>query len=278
MLTQSLFLTALLVLVNTAQAHPGQHDQLQQVNRHLQDSPGDQTLYIQRGVIYSEGGQYAQALADLRQAQTLGDPVLVDFQLGVLHYRMGDYDTANTHLQRYLLRFPDYAPAYDFLARGARDSGDYDLAVTYLGQYFRLQERPSPGHYLAAARMLEESGRFAEALVIIDQGQATLGVIPQLQRPAVALELQLQQPDRALARLETLGSQLDFSPAWSLDMAELLLRVDQPAAAAEKVADARQKLTTQRPTPARLELEQRAAEIALLLEPATLDQPTPGRD
>ncbi|MCB1848802.1 MAG: hypothetical protein KDI04_15890, partial [Halieaceae bacterium] len=82
----------LLVPASVALAHPGQHDQLQQVNRHLEQTPTDQDLYIQRGIIYSEGGQYDAALADLLQAQTLGEPVLVAFQLGVLHYRTGDFE------------------------------------------------------------------------------------------------------------------------------------------------------------------------------------------
>jgi hypothetical protein len=61
-------------------------------------------------------------------------------------------------------------------------------------------------------------------------------------------------------------------------MAELLLQAGQPAAAAEKVDDARGKLATQRPTPARLELELRAAEISGLLEPAVRGEPGPARD
>ena len=235
---------------------------MQQVNRHLEQAPTDQDLYIQRGIIYSEGGQYDAALADLRHAQTLGEPVLVAFQLGVLHYRTGDFEVARNYLQQYLQRFPNYPPAYDYLARIARDSGDYDLAVAHLQTYFRLQERPNPGLYLAAARMLEERRRYQEALAILDQGQATLGVVPQLQRQAVALERARGQPELALARLQTLGPMLGESPAWRLDMAELQLELGHRDRAAAMIRSARETLAQQRPTPARLDLQQRAEALA----------------
>ena len=132
--------------------------------------------------------------------------------------------------------------------------------------YFRLQERPNPGLYLAAARMLEERRRYQEALAILDQGQATLGVVPQLQRQAVALERARGQPELALARLQTLGPMLGESPAWRLDMAELQLELGHRDRAAAMISSAREALAQQRPTPARLGLQQRAEVLATGLE------------
>jgi len=261
-----LLASSLLVGGSAALAHPGQHDQLQQVNRHLEQAPADQDLYIQRGIIYSEGGQYDNALADLLHAQTLGEPVLAAFQLGVLHYRTRDFELARNYLRQYLQRFPNYPPAYDYLARIARDSGDYDLAVAHLQTYFRLQERPNPGLYLAAARMLEEQRRYEQALVILDQGQATLGAVPQLQRQAIELERARGEPELALGRLQRLGPMLGESPAWQLDMAELLLEVGRRERAAAMIRSARETLAQQRPTPARLDLQQRAEDLADRLE------------
>jgi tetratricopeptide (TPR) repeat protein len=258
----------LMVWGSTALAHPGQHDQLQQVNRHLEQAPTDQDLYVQRGIIYSEGGQYDAALADLLHARTLGEPVLVAFQLGVLHYRTGDFEAARNYLQQYLERFPNYPPAYDYLARIARDNGDYDLAVAQLQTYFRLQDSPNPGLYLAAARMLEEQRRYEQALAILDQGQATLGVVPQLQRQAIALERARGQPELALARLQSLGPMLGESPAWRLDMAELQLEIGHRERAAAMIQSAREALAQQRPTPARLELQRRAEALSSGLESA----------
>ena len=250
-----------LCLATAAAAHPGQHDQLLQLDRHLQQAPSDQSLYIQRGMLYSENGQYPEAMADYRQAQVLGPAVLVTFELGVLHYRMGEYEPAKQYFRAYLERFADFPPAYDYLARIAREEGDTDAAIANLEIYFRLQERPSPGLFLAAAKMLEENARYEQALYFLDQGLAALGVIPQLQRYAIRLELARQKPALALARLETLQQALQDSPAWKLEMAQLLLLLDRPAEARSLAVQAQQQLDTLRPTPARIALQKQAAQL-----------------
>lgn len=247
-------------------AHPGQHDQLEQINRHIEEAPAEQALYIQRGVVYSESGEYDRALADYHRAQTLGPPVLVSFELGVLRYRQGEYQRASDHLERYLQRFPDYAPAYEYLARIARDAGDPDTAIAHFETYFRLQERPNPGLYLSAAKIMEETGRPEQALAMLDQGLAKLGVIPQLQRQAIRLELFRQRPDLAIARLETLRDMLRDNPQWKLDMAELLWIAERREEAIELLGAARSELLVLRPTPARTAAQQRATEMMARFE------------
>ena len=248
-------------LASVCLGHPGQHDQLEEINRHLLQAPADQALLIQRGRVYSEGGQYEEAMADYVRAAELGPPVLVAFDLGVLYYRTGDYELATSQMNRYLERFPDYPPAYDYLARIARDAGDYDRAIAYLEDYLRLQDSPSPGHYLSAARMLAETGRYPQALFILDQGLATLGVVPQLQRYAISLELARGEPELAIARLQTLRQMLRESPEWKLDMAELLLLVDRGEEGVALAVAAQAELDGLRPTPARLALQQRAGQL-----------------
>ncbi|MEE4145163.1 MAG: tetratricopeptide repeat protein [Halieaceae bacterium] len=241
--------------------HPGQHDQLAEINRHLLQAPTEQSLLIQRGRVYSEGGQYEEAMADYVRARELGSPVLVAFDLGVLYFRMGNYPLATDQMNLYLERFPDYPPAYDYLARIARDAGDYDRAIAFLEIYLRLEESPGPGHYLSAARMLAETGRHARALLVLDQGLATLGVVPQLQRYAISLELAREQPELAIARLQTLRQMLRDSPEWKLDMAELLLMVGREEEAAAMAVAAQGELEGLRPTPARVALQQRAGQL-----------------
>lgn len=242
-------------------AHPGQHDQLQQLDRHLQQAPTDQSLYIQRGMLYSQSGQYPQALVDYHRAQTLGPAVMVDFELGVLHYRMGEFDPAKKYFRAYLAQFGNFPPAYDYLARIAREQGDTDEAIANLEVYFSLQERPSPGLFLAAAQMLEESGRYEQALYFLDQGLAALGVIPQLQRYAVSLELAREMPALALERMETLRHVLRDSPGWKLEMAQLLLQLGRPADVNSLAQQAQLQLDALRPTPARIALQKQAAQL-----------------
>ena len=246
-------------------AHPGMQDQLTRINRAIAERPSEQALYIQRGIIYTNGGHYPEALVDYRQAEKLGAPIVVAYELGVLFYRMENYDEATHYLSQYLRQFPASAAAYEARSRVYRDTGDHQRAMADLNKYFELQGAPHPGNYLAAADMLEEMGQTDTALAILDQGMEKLGLTPQLQRRAITLELQRQQSDRAIARLETLREPLQESPSWKIEMAQLLLLQQRRLEADEFLRKAHDELTVLRPTPARIELLQRVE---------TLQQPT----
>jgi len=253
-----LVLCAALLAVPSVFAHPGMQDQLARIDRAIAERPSGQALYIQRGIIHTDGGHYAEALADYRQAEKLGARILVAHELGVLFYRMRDYDKATNYLSQYLRQFPASAAAYEARSRVYRDTGDHQRAMADLQTYFELHDAPHPGNYLAAADMLEGMGQTDAALVTLDRGMKKLGLTPQLQRRAVALELQRQKPDKAIARLETLRGPLRESPSWKIEMAELLLMQQRRPEADEFLRQAHDELITLRPTPARIELLQRA--------------------
>ena len=114
--------------------------------------------------------------------------------------------------------------------------------------------------YPSVAQMLESRGEagVVEALGVLDQANAKLGITPQVQRKAIALELRLRQPDRAIERLRALEPTLGDSPDWKVEMGELLLsagRAEQAQAWFRKAAD---QLEGLRPTPARQQLMRRA--------------------
>ena len=261
MVRYRLILSGLLWIAGLASAHPGQHDQLARINHLIEQQPDTQSLYIQRGIIYSSGGQFEQARADYTLAQQLGPPVIVAYELGILYYRMGDYDVASDYLDRYLKQFPSSAAAYDYRARVAREAGDYTRAVSNLEMYFRLSDSPHPGHYLSAAELLQKLGETDRAIATLDRGMDKLGLTPQLQHQAIRLELQRQQPEKALSRLEALRLPLKESPSWKLEMAELLLQLDRQQEADELLLEVEASLNTLRPTPARLEMRQRARDL-----------------
>lgn len=241
-------------------AHPGVEEALRYYDRQIEQSPRDQALYAQRGVVYSNDGQYEKAMADFRRAAELGDPLLVSFDLGVLHYRMGDFAAARRYFDAWLQRFPDHAACLEYRARLLRDAGDHDGAIADFRRVFVLQSRPNPGDYISVAEMLESRGDagVAEALDVLDQGNAKLGVTPQIQRKAIALELRRKQPGRAIERMRSLEPMLGESPDWKVEMGELMLaagRRDEAQACFRQAVD---QLGGLRPTPARQQLMRRA--------------------
>jgi len=243
-------------------AHPGSHEVVDHFSKQIESHPLEQTLYIQRGIAYSNDGVHELAMKDFRRAEELGDPILVAFDLGVLHYRMAQLDEARTCLDRYLERFPEYPAALEYRARVLRTAGDMNGALADYRAFLRVAPQPNPGHYNAVASMLAtlpEHG-IVEALALLDEGMARLGLLPQLQRQAAELELARKQPQAAVARLQTLAPALGESPDWQVEMAELLLRSGDSAAAQQQFTRALAQLAELRRTPARIHLTQRANE------------------
>jgi len=194
------------------------------------------------------------------RAAELGDPVLVSFDLGVLHYRMGDFAAARRYFDAWLQRFPNHAACLEYRARLLRDAGDHDGAIADFRRVFALQSRPNPGDYISVAEMFESRGDagVAEALEVLDQGIAKLGVTPQIQRKAVALELRRKQPGRAIERMRALEPMLGESPDWKVEMGELMLAAGRREEAQIYFRRAADQLGGLRPTPARQQLMRRA--------------------
>lgn len=253
-------LTALaLAFAATLHAHPGAHVAIDYFSARILENPRDQALHIQRGIAYSEDGDYAAALADFERAQELGDPAAVSFDLGVLYYRMRDFDRARMHLDLCLARDPRRAAALEYRARVRRDAGDAAGAVADYRAFFAVSAQPNPGDYAAAAALLAgiEGQGPAAALALLDEGIARLGELPALQREAIALERARGRDDLALARQRRLERPLGASPEWCVGMAELLLANGERAEARAYAERAGRELAQARPTPARIALQQR---------------------
>lgn len=240
-------------------AHPGAHSAIQHFSRQIEADPDKQAPYIQRGIAYSSDGKYEKALADFRIATQLGEPVVVSFDLGVLHYRMGEMDAARHYFDEYLQRFPNHAACLEYRARLLRDTGDYAASIKDFNRVFELQERPNPGHFISVAEMLHSSGGQGtlEALNILDAGNQKLGLTPQLQQYAIQLELQRNRPDMAVMRMHSLGPMLEDSPDWKVEMAALMLQAGQQKQARDLLDTASGQLESLRKTPARLLLQDR---------------------
>jgi len=260
-----LFLSLLMTV--PVQAHPGHEDQLEAVNRAMAAAPEEQALYIQRGNIYAEIGHYAEALLDFNRARELGPGERVDFAESVMYYRKGDRGIAARLVDKHISRFPNDPGGYEHRALIAREDGNHAQALADLRAYFGLRERPNPGLYVSAARMLQQDGRTDDAIAVLDLGLEQLGTIPQLQRYAIELELEQSQLEAAIARMESLRTPLRESASWKLDMADLLLAAGREGEAATLLLEAREQLQSQRATPARKTLDDRAETLAAALSP-----------
>ncbi len=256
---------ALLLLLHpvTASAHPGAAEKLEILTQRIEAQPGDQLAYVARGAAYSHDGQYELALADFRKAEGLGESIAVSYELGVLHHRMGKLDAARTYLDRFLERFPNYPPALEQRAHVLADLGESEAAVAAFEKLFAAQPRPNPGLYLSAAKLLAAQGEggVESAIAMLDRGMERLGVIPQLQQYAIALELERKNTAQAIDRLEALEPAMGESPDWKVDMGELLILAGRPAEASQLFDEAFAQLETLRKTVARQRVLERLQKL-----------------
>ena len=70
----TLFVLLLALPYQPLLAHPGAHASIAHYSRMIELQPENFGLYIQRGIAYSNDGQYPAALADLNLAAKQGDP------------------------------------------------------------------------------------------------------------------------------------------------------------------------------------------------------------
>ncbi len=110
--------------------------------------------------------------------------------------------------------------------------------------------------------MLVGEGRPEDALAVLDQGLEQLGMVPQLQRQAISLEVAAGRLPAAIARQEAMRTALRDSARWKLDTVDLLQQAGRKADASRLLQQAQAQLAAQRDTPARRALEDRAVRLA----------------
>jgi tetratricopeptide (TPR) repeat protein len=264
-LQRALLLLGALALIDpvVASAHAGAEHDIEILSKSIEARPLEARLYIERGSVYSDDGQLDRALSDLKRAESLGDPLAVAHSQGVLHYRRKEFEAARGYLDTFLARFPQHTPSLEYRARVLRELGLHEAALADLNAYLALQKQPNPGVYVAAAETAKqiEGAGIPEALAILDRGMRQLGTIPQLQQPAIELELERHAIDKAIERLQSLEPSRGVSPDWKVDMGELQLLAGRPEQAERLFESASQQIDTLRKTTARRQVQIRIDEL-----------------
>ncbi len=246
-----------------ASAHPSALERVDHLSEAIAAHPEEPSNYVRRGQVERDEGHFEAARRDFERAAQLGDPILVAFDLGLLEYRMGNHAAARRHLDAFLARFPGHPQALETRARVARDAGDRAAALADFRAYFARNGRAHPGDYVSAAELLasDEAEDVASALALLDEGMTRLGIVAQLQRPAIALELRRGRIDLALARHESLAPSLGQTPGWKVERAELLLLLDRIDEAQGALDEAQAQLDALPSTRARLRLREQIASL-----------------
>jgi predicted Zn-dependent protease len=256
---------AALLLIGTAAAHPPASEDIRRVTRALEAGP-DAALLVERAELHRVSGHWAAADEDARAALRL-EPDLAAARLSLARTALGAGDAAAAveEARAYLAATPD-ARGYRVLAEALAAVGRRDEAVSARLHAIDAADRPDPGDYLEAARLLAKTGAEdaagpAAALAVLDRGMAALGPLMALEWAAVEIARGAGRTEDALARVDRIVARLDRTETWLAERGRILMsagrRTEAQAAFTEALAAVEKLPPHHRSTPAirRLEAE-----------------------
>ncbi|ERN42165.1 tetratricopeptide TPR_2 repeat-containing protein [Rubidibacter lacunae KORDI 51-2] len=126
-----------------------------ELNRAIEERPGDVAAYLQRGLAFNHLEQYEHALADFNKVIRI-EPNHVDAYnyRGAMHYRLGNLMAALADFNRAIALDPDFAVVYFNRGYVRRDSGDVPGAIADFEHGAALAEQQGDPNTAAQARAI----------------------------------------------------------------------------------------------------------------------------
>jgi tetratricopeptide (TPR) repeat protein len=213
----------LLLAVTQLLAHGDLHDRIAALTMQLRGQPDNAQLYFERGELHRQHEEWQEALADFEQSKALNPSLeLADLSRGKILLKIGKADAALDLVVGFIKKHPQngearliYARLLIQLNRPAAAAEQFAMAIGSLPE-------PMPDYYLEWSRALAGAGKLAEALSSLDQGMKRLGAIPSLQLPAIELEVQRQDYEGALVRLQKISELSSRKETWAHRRGEIL--------------------------------------------------------
>jgi len=219
-----LIAVCIVLLPLLAHAHEGLHEQITAITAKIKRDPKNASLYLQRGELHRLHRDWAHAAADYDRAERLQPSLkIVDLARGKLFFESGKLRRAKATLDRFLGHQPGHYEGLITRARvraklGARADSAKDFTVA-----LSLSSVPEPELYLERAKVLAgDEQHINEALTGLDEGINKLGPLVTLQLAAIELELQRENYDDALARLDEITARSQRKEAWFVRRGEIL--------------------------------------------------------
>ncbi|MEK7950377.1 tetratricopeptide repeat protein [Luteolibacter soli] len=218
----SLPVLAALLLPFTLSAHPDPSHTLAELEEHLAKAPDDQEVLRQKAGLFLSTSHPELARPVVARLLTL-DPKQPENLLLDARTCRTEKDAATSAKAAELVKeHPKFVPGLLFLAEVEEEKGNHDEAIAAMRQALDLSPKPSPGDVLTCAAWLEKRGDKVEAIAVLDQGLAKLGVFTGLHQKAIEMEVPLGHYDSALRRVDAMTARLRPSVAFSLQRADIL--------------------------------------------------------
>jgi tetratricopeptide (TPR) repeat protein len=177
--------------------------QIKVLTLELKEQPTNAGLYLRRGDVHRQHGDYAAALNDIAKAQQLNPRLLTAIiaQAQTL-FDANQVQEAKGVVEKFLTKEPSHATALALLGHCEQKLGNPRRAITQYSAALNAFAQPTPELYTERARLQASMGRFDEAIAGLDEGMRRMGTSPTLQMTAIEYERQRGNFDGALRRVE----------------------------------------------------------------------------
>ncbi len=196
------------VLVSAAFGHEGLHEKIASVTQRIEKQGGQAQDYLARAELYRLHRDLQAARRDLEQVARIrpGLPELA-FARARLEFDAADFAVARASSDEFLRTSPEHSGALFLRARSAARLGDHEAAALDFDRSIACSRPPRPEHYLERARSMRALNHDdGDVLLGLDEGIATLGMVPSLCDLTIELEVEGGRFDAALKRLQTVSA------------------------------------------------------------------------
>ena len=218
-------------------AHGLIHEQLKSTDQRIAKEPNNAALYVHRGRLYLDEDHIDLAIKDFRRA------LKIEPSHRAAHYFLGEALLNQQDLVGAERESRAFIAALGEDDNGGLMRGYRLLGHSLMGQHKSLEAaeayqmaikhavEPTPSLYLECAAAYRSAGKenLPKALAILDEGITKLGPLTSLQEAAIEIDLQENQVEAGIARLDSLIALGKGTEYWLFRKGDLLIRAGRNA-------------------------------------------------
>ncbi len=221
----ALILGLALVCVAPGLAHDDPHQSIERITLQIEQDPYNAELYLRRGELHRQSSHFDAALADFDHVATLSpDDETIHFHRGRLLFEAEEFPEAWLALDRFLTSHPSHARGFMVRGRLLRKLGLPLEAAQDYARALSLTPNPTPVMFVEHAQALAEAGGpwVEMAIQSLDDWNQKLGPLILLESLAIDLEVEGQQYDAALVRIDQVLTEMARKEVWLVRRGEVL--------------------------------------------------------
>lgn len=209
----------------TVLGHGDTHEQIKVLDERLKQDPDHVATLLERADLYRRHRNFDEALEDLNRVRLLSPASdTVYYLTGLTRLEQGEFSEAETALQIFIGRSPSSPRGHVALAKVFNQQERYLDAARAYELAIESQSTPTPDHYLARAHAYIEAGKpyLSQALEGLEDGIALMGPLITLQRLAIEVEIDQENYQNAIDRVNRILQDVDRKETWLVKKGKVL--------------------------------------------------------